>query len=233
MRRALVLVVLIAACATRLPEEDGDGGALSTPDLAGASTCDVLAASINHWMTSHTACTVDSDCTKLYTDCGLDGQCGMFVNQLASGGDFPQLMSQWRASCEMHSLCSCPAQPPQAACVEGVCTAKVTLAIVIGAPCTSDASCGDPRALCLHDTDGVSWKDGYCTLACEVGDGTCPSGSRCMQASRGASLCLADCNPFQNSLQCRDGYLCCWGGGPPTVNNAGCAASLSQTCLAN
>lgn len=73
-------------------------------------------------------------------------------------------------------------------------------------------ACGD-----IADCAGGRWADceagfpqGYCTLDCGTGEGTCPTGSACTTPSDGDRVCRDLC---QNNNQCRSGYSCQTSGG--------------------
>lgn len=70
----------------------------------------------------------------------------------------------------------------------------------VGAPCTSNAQCGQSPAFC-----GTGAPGGYCSLSCGGQDNVpCPPGSSCV-SSGGTGVCLAGC---QDASTCRPGYLC-------------------------
>ena len=80
-------------------------------------------------------------------------------------------------------------------------------------PCASDGDCGALAPLCKPDKDGK----GFCTHACNIGDGTCGAAASCVQ--------------FGTSLQdfaCRPDYGACTGGGEhcsPCATQADCGVA--------
>lgn len=74
--------------------------------------------------------------------------------------------------------------------------------------CQSDADCGPTAPLCRRDlTDAGVWGAGYCTMACNVGDKTCPAGSSCSKGAGSSSIKDISCRPDRGSCS-GDGSQC-------------------------
>lgn len=88
------------------------------------------------------------------------------------------------------------------------CLASATGTAAVGAACTGRWECTGGRfGYCLGFTDG------YCSVHCASGAGTCPAGSECFgfsQTDPSQAFCLDQC---ANASQCRAGYQCVDAGG--------------------
>ena len=118
---AAALCLLFTACnRDALPGSNDAAIDSALPDAD--ATCATIAAEVQQWITNHSACNSDADCTTSGTPCGLMGECGVYINQSGVGG-LRSLGQQWTDAQCAHGPCpNCPAIPP-AACVRGRCAA--------------------------------------------------------------------------------------------------------------
>jgi hypothetical protein len=205
---------------------DGSGGPL--PDLAG-QTCSQLNADAKAWITSHSQCNRDSDCTIVATRCDFPGACTGAYLDIAGAAGLMSIVTTAGAVCGAPPPCGCPALPqPPAGCNNGVCGPKAGGQTLIGNACTSDKQC--PDLLCITESP---FTGGYCSsVQLDCAHATCPTGSQCRDVTiKGTtgpvteSLCVRSCGSA-NDCRTSDGYLCCGAGGSSKVcvpaKNGGC-----------
>lgn len=73
----------------------------------------------------------------------------------------------------------------------------------VGGPCQGPWDCGGGQwGRCGSESGG--FPDGYCSIACDAGEGSCPGGSHC-STTLISSFCVDDCT---STAQCRSGYTC-------------------------
>lgn len=212
------LVSFLCGCDTTTLDGGATGGddAGRAVDLQGLD-CGAIKSGVTGWISGRRTCVVDADCARAVTRCGLDGNCGVYVNTQALDG-LASMSAAWDAqACSAAIDCAaCPtSQARPAACVLGVCEASQPRAI--GDGCRADVDC---EQQCLLDP---AFSGGYCTepqpAACMHG-GTCPGGAACESVDVTANgqttteyVCLKVC---ATGGDCRQGYTCCpgWSHGP-------------------
>ena len=206
--------------------EGGSGGSdlRTTVDLTGLSCTDV-GTDIDKWLMSHASCQSDADCETIQTACGVQGQCGAFVNHDARGGYLDALVKSWNDHCNPPP-CPCAPPFPQAGCDHGICNIKMTGSHPVGDPCGGGSDCQTGQ--CVTQLEAFGFVDGYCTVRQCDKNLPCPKGSDCKPVN-GAFYCLKGC-PI-NQMTCRMGYRCCSGPGP-ALGPGWCAPEQSTFCTA-
>jgi len=212
-RPALLCALLAPACSTT-PLAPSDGGAsdlAAVPDAA-AGSCATIAAQVQAALAADDACTADTDCLIVSTDCGLPGVCGAFLN--TGGYDaIAALLKRWHdAGCAKGAICPpCPPPPTDTNCVAGRCAPAP--APNAGAPCTGNADCasvGQYMGICLGPPTHASFNGGYCALPCAHGFG-CPWPSLACTTIGGGDLghdCFLRCTT-DGDCRAAEGYACC------------------------
>ena len=85
-------------------------------------TCDIIAAEVSDYLTTHRSCLQDTDCAAVYTQCGLPGVCGTALRADATAA-LQQLVDEWTTrSCFSGKPCPDCAGPGRATCADGACT---------------------------------------------------------------------------------------------------------------
>ena len=229
MRFYLAFLMLAGCSSNPLPFTNSDGGGPApspspSPVPSPASSCDGLATQVNDYLESHRSCQTAADCTKVTTECGLNGACGDSISSAAAAG-LKSLVDAWRArSCGTPCGLDCALLGPPD-CVGGSCMLRGSSRV--GDACSSDGDC-----MIGSCATGPSFPGGYCTIRdCNTAlQDPCPTGTRCEPVGDGHSYCMQDCCATCNSIQCpRAGYACC---GNPQVGGADavCAPSMSLLC---
>ena len=227
--RTLPLLLLLASCsADGLPVTGVSDAGPHAPDLVAPLSCDGVPSAIDAWIAAHQSCAVDSDCTLIYTGCGLAGQCGQIASSSAAGATLSTLTSYWSTHCDGGFQCDCPGRMAAPSCNAGVCGERpLPERLPVGAPCASGVECISGYCLTVEDTH--AWTAGYCTVPdCQLID-ACPASSNCRLTDLGRYYCLADCDTLARKSDCRDGYSCCSGAGHAS-SVGGCAPASTLFC---
>ncbi len=197
-------------CDGNCPTSCNDNVACTTDTLTGAAaTCSAQCAHTNIASCQGgdgccpAGCTaqVDNDCVcNPTTSCAAQGlNCGTIFNGCAN--------------------VACGTCGNNQTCQNNVCVNSSPTATV-GQACTSNAQCPlGPYAQCYTEAFGLP--DGYCTISCDTGQGTCTGDSQCLDAQGIGKFCADTCT---SNLDCRSGYTCqdplavgtliCWVGTP-------------------
>ena len=138
-RRLSSACFLFFACAAACTSDALPGPTdLGPPDLAardlavtadGGGSCGALAAQVTDYLAKHRACQTDADCATTFTDCGLPGVCGTYINQADAAG-LKNLIASWQAMmCATGQPCPDCGVPAPPACVMGQCAASPSLIV--------------------------------------------------------------------------------------------------------
>lgn len=217
---------------------DAFGRCVLRPDNRSSSTCGLkgtscvdCAASGQLCELSTLTCVVGSDAGPGLCGCSLpNGACAAGTTAANCGADASVCLT-----CEARQTCVA------GGCVAGIANAQV------GSPCTSSEECQATlggSAVCKLTTSTGSgvFVEGYCTLACGLFVGTCPSGSVCVAGNplhgEADALCRDACLPNGGDPCRTPGYRCypvadggthaCWISPLPPVD-AGAAADAGAS----
>lgn len=121
MRTLLGLLLLAGACTQSGLPATGDGAA-EPVDLK-SMTCNDLRKQVQTYLAdfTHQKCAQSSECTNTSSACGLQGVCGVALNNSSLDG-LRALTKQWTMlGCAEGELCPACAPSPLANCQSGVC----------------------------------------------------------------------------------------------------------------
>jgi hypothetical protein len=170
---------------------------------------------------------IGAPCT-LQSDCGGGNQGGCLVPSLGfkdgycSSGCDAQNPCPAGSEClasngECFKNCTGPAdcRGNGYTCADSGTGTKICVNLSNGAGVVGDA-CGGLWD-CSGDSFGVciTYENGYCSLLCDTGQATCPSGTTCVAGVvSGFSFCMKDC---ASDNTCRSGYQCLASGNAQTL----------------
>jgi hypothetical protein len=115
------LVLYLCACSQSGLPATGDGGAAAA-DLK-STGCNDLRRQVQTYLAdfANQKCTLSSECTNTNTACGLQGVCGVALNNASLPG-LTTLLMQWSSlGCADGEACPKCATPSAATCTSGVC----------------------------------------------------------------------------------------------------------------